>query len=107
MPYCTRCGKQNRDMGRYCVDCGAEFDGDDPADLARISKFVQSSRANDTDGHNADFQEYVARLPLDRIDRLSFRLFQLAISLSGQAVMRRAIPTAPPEATPASTGVKD
>jgi hypothetical protein len=97
MKHCTQCGKRIPDNGRYCVHCGAGNDHDSaPGNLSAVIELLRpDGNGNSPNRFSGEFQERIARMPLDRIEQLGFQLFHLAMTMSVQAVMRGSVPQAP------------
>jgi hypothetical protein len=83
MVHCAKCGTQNRAERRRCIHCGAAVDRNAHSvdDLTIITTLLQA-------GSNTA-PESLGAIPSDRLERLSFTMFQLALTMTAEAVTRR------------------
>jgi hypothetical protein len=83
MAHCAKCGKPNRAERRRCIHCGAAVDRNaNSVDELTIITTLLEAGSNTAPG-------YLGAIPSERLERLSFTMFQVALTITAEAVARR------------------
>jgi hypothetical protein len=75
------------DGDRFCANCGALRDDRRTHDDSGLTeKFLQLA---DSGADGSVVEEHIKRLPVDRVEQLSFKLLQIAMSMYAHAITER------------------